>query len=58
MAERDNPAASEAKPHVTSDSFSGSQNQETGRSATFKALFWFLIVPIALLLLLKWWLQI
>lgn len=46
MAEHDHPAASESKPRVTSDSFPGSQNQETGWSATLKALFWFLIAPI------------
>jgi hypothetical protein len=46
-------------PEVSGDSSpQKEQTEESGKSILFKSLFWFIVLPVAGLLVLKWLLQI
>jgi hypothetical protein len=54
VQERNTQAASELKSPTSPYSPHVPQNQESGWVTAFKAVFWLLLVPSAVLILLKW----
>jgi len=54
MPEREASTASEKEPSSSFSSLRTPQNHESGWLMAFKALFWLLLLPSVILLLLKW----
>lgn len=57
MEKRDPSTSAEPQPSTFRQSPQEGQNEETGWTMARKAIFWLLIVPAAVLLLVRWMLQ-